>query len=62
MAGKGPGKGPRCDRPGSGAWMAVDVQIRRLRLKIEADPSHPALIVTERGARYRLASDVEALY
>jgi two-component system, OmpR family, response regulator len=25
----------------------VDVQIRRLRLKIEADPAHPALIVTE---------------
>lgn len=40
----------------------VDVQIRRLRLKIEADQSRPALIVTERGAGYRLASDVETLY
>jgi DNA-binding response OmpR family regulator len=40
----------------------VDVQIRRLRLKIEADNSHPTLIVTERGAGYRLASEVESLY
>jgi two-component system OmpR family response regulator len=40
----------------------VDVQIRRLRLKIEADATHPRLIVTERGAGYRLASDVETLY
>ena len=40
----------------------VDVQIRRLRLKIEADQSKPALIVTERGAGYRLASDVETLF
>jgi two-component system, OmpR family, response regulator len=41
---------------------AIDVQIRRLRLKIEPDQSHPALIVTERGAGYRLASEVETLY
>jgi len=41
---------------------AVDVQVRRLRLKIEADPSNPRLIVTVRGAGYRLASDVETLY
>jgi len=40
----------------------VDVQIRRLRLKLEADPARPALIVTERGAGYRLASEVETLY
>jgi DNA-binding response OmpR family regulator len=40
----------------------VDVQIRRLRLKIEADQSKPVLIVTERGAGYRLASDVETLF
>ena len=41
---------------------SVDVQIRRLRLKLEADPARPALIVTERGAGYVLASDVETLY
>ena len=40
----------------------IDVQIRRLRLKIEAESANPALIVTERGAGYRLASDVETLY
>lgn len=41
---------------------AVDVQIRRLRLKIEIDDARPVLIVTERGAGYRLASDVDTLY
>jgi DNA-binding response OmpR family regulator len=41
---------------------SIDVQIRRLRLKIEADPANPMLIVTDRGAGYRLASDVETLY
>jgi two-component system, OmpR family, response regulator len=40
----------------------IDVQIRRLRLKIEADESTPALIVTERGAGYRLACEVDTLY
>ncbi len=40
----------------------IDVQIRRLRLKVEVDRSRPELIVTERGAGYRLASDVETLY
>ena len=40
----------------------IDVQIRRLRQKIEAGYSYPKLIVTERGAGYRLASDVETLY
>lgn len=40
----------------------IDVQIRRLRMKIEADSSNPVLIVTERGAGYRLASDVDTLY
>ncbi|MEG1766979.1 MAG: response regulator transcription factor [Comamonas sp.] len=40
----------------------VDVQIRRLRLKIEPDQAKPVLIVTERGAGYRLASDVETLF
>jgi two-component system, OmpR family, response regulator len=40
----------------------VDVQIRRLRLKLETDTGKPALIVTERGAGYRLACEVETLY
>jgi DNA-binding response OmpR family regulator len=41
---------------------SIDVQVRRLRIKIEADPANPQLIMTERGAGYRLASDVETLY
>jgi len=40
----------------------IDVQVRRLRLKVEADHTNPKLILTERGAGYRLASDVETLY
>ncbi|MBK6854092.1 MAG: response regulator transcription factor [Burkholderiales bacterium] len=40
----------------------VDVQIRRLRVKLEADPSHPTLIITERGAGYRLACEVQTLF
>jgi DNA-binding response OmpR family regulator len=40
----------------------VDVQIRRLRAKIEADSTIPRLIVTERGVGYRLACEVQTLY
>lgn len=40
----------------------IDVQILRLRRKIEPDPAHPVMIVTERGAGYQLVSDVETLY
>ncbi|MDR7379497.1 DNA-binding response OmpR family regulator [Rhodoferax ferrireducens] len=40
----------------------IDVQIRRLRLKVEVDSANPALILTERGAGYLLASEVETLY
>ncbi|WP_273454829.1 response regulator [Nevskia ramosa] len=40
----------------------IDVQIRRLRLKIETDPAKPELIRTERGAGYQLASTVETLF
>jgi len=39
----------------------VDVQVLRLRRKLEADPFHPALIVTERGAGYRFDTPVETL-
>ncbi|WP_130482872.1 response regulator transcription factor [Sphaerotilus mobilis] len=40
----------------------VDVQVLRLRRKIESDPFHPRLIVTERGAGYRFDAAVETLY
>ncbi len=40
----------------------IDVQIRRLRLKLEPDSANPTLILTERGAGYVLASDVETLF
>jgi two-component system response regulator MtrA len=33
----------------------VDVAVQRLRAKIEADPSNPALILTVRGAGYKAA-------
>lgn len=35
----------------------VTVHVRRLREKIEADPSHPALVQTVWGVGYRLASE-----
>ena len=38
---------------------SVDVQILRLRRKLEADPSTPGLIRTERGAGYIFAVPVE---
>jgi two-component system, OmpR family, response regulator len=38
---------------------SVDVQILRLRRKLEADPSTPELIKTERGAGYIFAAPVE---
>jgi DNA-binding response OmpR family regulator len=41
---------------------AIDVQILRLRRKIEADPAEPRIIVTERGVGYRVAVAVEAVY
>ena len=37
----------------------VDVHIGRLRKKVENDPAHPALIVTVRGAGYRLETEPE---
>jgi two-component system OmpR family response regulator len=41
---------------------AIDVQILRLRRKIEVNPAEPKIIVTERGVGYRLAATVEAIY
>jgi two-component system OmpR family response regulator len=40
----------------------VDVQIVRLRRKIEVDPARPELIVTERGAGYIFTVPVESMY
>ena len=37
---------------------AVDVQMTRLRRKLEADPSEPQYLLTVRGEGYRLVSDV----
>jgi two-component system OmpR family response regulator len=41
---------------------SVDVQVARLRRKIEADPSQPRFIVTERGVGYTFNCAVEVLY
>jgi two-component system, OmpR family, response regulator len=40
---------------------SIDVQILRLRRKIESNPSEPRYIVTERGAGYIFAAPVQAL-
>jgi two-component system, OmpR family, response regulator len=41
---------------------AIDVQILRLRRKIESNAAEPRIIVTERGVGYRIAVPVEAVY
>jgi DNA-binding response OmpR family regulator len=40
---------------------SIDVQILRLRRKLEANPREPALIRTERGAGYLFAAAVEVM-
>jgi DNA-binding response OmpR family regulator len=40
---------------------SIDVQILRLRRKLEPNPSEPSLIRTERGAGYVFSTSVEAL-
>ena len=40
---------------------SIDVQILRLRRKIEVDPAHPQFIKTERGAGYVFDAAVEAV-
>jgi len=41
---------------------AIDIQVLRLRRKIEQDASQPQFIVTERGAGYIFRSPVEVIY
>ncbi|WP_010141704.1 response regulator [Oceanicola sp. S124] len=50
------GRGASGDQPGA-QERAVDVQITRLRRKIEADPKQPRYLQTIRGAGYMLAPD-----
>jgi two-component system, OmpR family, phosphate regulon response regulator OmpR len=48
---------PRLMLAGNGAAAgerAVDVQVNRLRRKIEADPANPLFVQTVRGIGYRL--------
>jgi DNA-binding response OmpR family regulator len=40
---------------------SIDVQVLRLRRKIEPDPAHPTIIRTERGVGYVLDADVQLL-
>jgi DNA-binding response OmpR family regulator len=40
----------------------IDMQIHRLRRKIEPDPMRPVLILTQRGAGYLFDTGVETLY
>jgi len=40
---------------------SIDVQVLRLRRKLEADPSMPRLIKTERGVGYLLDAAVETI-
>src|SRR6202050_3583744 len=41
---------------------SIDVQILRLRRKLEADPPQPQFITTERGVGYSFSAPVEILY
>jgi DNA-binding response OmpR family regulator len=41
---------------------SIDVQVLRLRRKIEIDPSQPQFVLTERGVGYMFNSPVEILY
>ncbi|HEY0181322.1 MAG TPA: response regulator [Rhodopila sp.] len=41
---------------------SIDVQVLRLRRKLEADPSTPRMIQTERGVGYCFASSVEQFH
>ncbi|MGH8728993.1 MAG: winged helix-turn-helix domain-containing protein [Burkholderiales bacterium] len=57
--------GFRCDfLAGRGGYndRSIDVQILRLRRKIEANPSAPQFIKTAHGAGYIFSVPVEVLY
>jgi two-component system OmpR family response regulator len=41
---------------------AIDIQVLRLRRKIEADSTQPQYIVTQRGAGYIFSAAVEVIY
>jgi DNA-binding response OmpR family regulator len=41
---------------------SIDVQVMRLRRKIEQDPAKPRYIQTERGAGYQFGAPVETVY
>lgn len=41
---------------------AVDIQVLRLRRKIERDPAQPQFILTERGAGYVFSAPVQVVY
>jgi two-component system phosphate regulon response regulator OmpR len=44
-------------RTGAGLERSVDVQVTRLRRKMEVDPRAPVFLQTVRGVGYRLAAD-----
>ena len=57
---RAPGVVPREELAGNGAGAnerTVDVQMNRLRRKVERDPSNPAYLQTVRGIGYRLVGD-----
>ena len=41
---------------------SIDVQVLRLRRKIESDPSQPQYILTERGVGYSFSAPVQTVY
>src|SRR5690606_29397044 len=51
------GRSDEVDEGARGQERAVDVQITRLRRKIEADPKQPRYLQTVRGSGYMLAPD-----